>query len=53
MSDPLERAWRWTKQHPLAVTTALVLVTALLLPRFRSAPRPAADLDSDETPLFV
>jgi hypothetical protein len=53
MNDSLERAWRWTKQHPFAVTTALFLVTALLLPRFRSTPRPSADLDSDETPLFV
>jgi hypothetical protein len=53
MGERFERAWRWAKQHPVTVTTALVLVTALVLPHFRSAAHPTADLDSDETPLFV
>lgn len=53
IGEPLDRLWRWAKQHPVTVTTALVLVTALLLPQFRSTARPPADLDSDETPLFV
>lgn len=53
IDKPLERIWRWTKRHPFTVTSALVLATALLLPHFRSAARSTADLDSDETPLFV
>lgn len=53
MSESLERVWQWAKQHPVTTAGALVLVAALLLPQFRPAARPTADLDSDETPLFV
>ena len=53
MDEPLESVWRWARQHPVTVAGALVLVAALLLPQFRSMARPPADLDSDETPLFV
>ena len=53
MGKPFEQVWQWTKRHPFTVTGALVLATALLLPRLRSAARHTADFDSDETPLFV
>ena len=53
MCKPVEQIWQWTRRHPFTVTGALVLATALLLPRLRSAACPTADFDSDETPLFV
>lgn len=48
-----ERLWRWAKRHPFAVTTAAVLMAALLLPYSRLTTHPPADLDADETPLFI
>jgi hypothetical protein len=53
VGESLKSAWNWARQHPVAVTTAaVVLLAALALPLTRQG-TPAADLGPDETPLFV
>ena len=54
LGESLQRAWSWARQHPIAVTTAaVVLLAALTLPFTGQGAPPAADLGPDETPLFV
>ncbi len=47
------RWWRWARQHPGALLLAGIVLVALLAPHPRAKNGPPADMDADETPLFI
>ncbi len=47
------RWWRWARQHPGTLLLGAMVLAVLLAPHPRAKNQPAADMDADETPLFI
>ena len=50
---PLDRLWKWTREHPGTVMMGALLLAALVFPHSKSTQVPAPDSDTDEAPLFI
>ncbi len=48
-----QRWWRWARQHPTAILFGALVLGVLIAPHPWSKNAPMADLDADETPLFI
>lgn len=47
------RWWRWARQHPGTMLLGAMVLAVLVVPYPWGKGRPAADLEADETPLFI